>query len=215
MQIALYHLFELTFGSSHSRARPQAARHPTLHTADISQLEQFAARLSHKAVAKEHKKSESYQLTRSLRSAVLSHSSSRSYVTCRSGFQFTFAREPLLLLPPTMLIAARSCVRTGKILRPIQEQKKMALSFGLRLLDGFYGVFCGAFVQSYHFSRCTCGQIVRLGLLDELLQLLRLRQFLCWLSRMVNLQGIRRFFVTVISKFSNTVYTAVLTTATG
>lgn len=63
-------------------------------------------------MAKEHKKSESYQLTRSLRSAVLSHSSSCSYVTCRSGFQFTFAREPLLLLlPPTMLIAAWSCVR--------------------------------------------------------------------------------------------------------
>lgn len=61
-------------------------------------------------MAKEHKKSESYQLTRSLRSAVLSHSSSCSYVTCRSGFQFTFAREPLLL-PPTMLIAAWSCVR--------------------------------------------------------------------------------------------------------
>lgn len=144
-------------------ATSDAVRRPT---ANISQLEQFAPRLSHKAVAKEHKKSESYQLTRSLRSAVLSHSSC-SYVTCRSGFQFTFAREPLL--PPTMLIAGVACV-LGKF-RPIQEQK-MALSFGLWLLDDFYGsMFCGAFVQSYHFSRCTCVQIVRLGLQDELLLL--------------------------------------------
>lgn len=90
--------------------------------ANISQLEQFATRLSHKAVAKEHKKSESYQLTRSLRSAVLSHSSC-SYVTCRSGFQFTFAREPLL--PPTMLIAARrSCVRAGENSDPYRNSRR-------------------------------------------------------------------------------------------
>lgn len=129
IQIAFYHLFELTYICILTFLTPVKLSCParcckTSHsaTANISQLEQFAPRLSHKAVAKEHKKSESYQLTRSLRSAVLSHSSC-SYVTCRSGFQFTFAREPLL--PPTMLIAARwSCVRAGENSDPYRNSRR-------------------------------------------------------------------------------------------
>lgn len=142
-------------------------------------------------MAKEHKKSESYQLTRSLRSAVLSHSSSCSYVTCRSGFQFTFAREPLLLLlPPTMLIAAWSCVRAHWENSPTHTgteedgtffRSPAARRLLRRVLWRFRPVV--SFLTLYVWSD------VRLGLLDELLQLLR--QFLCRLSRMVNSQDIR------------------------
>lgn len=145
---------------------------------DISQLEQFTPRLSHKTVAKEHKKSESYQLTRSLRSAVQSHSS-YSYVTCRSGVPVHFRTGASSSTSSSSDYVDRwSCERAGENSDPYWIRRWHFL-----LLDGFYGMFCGAFVPPYHFSRCTCVQIVRLGLQDELLLL---RQFLRTLSRMVS-----------------------------
>lgn len=122
----LYRLLFITcsswhiFSSSHSllqwsyRVRPDAARRPTLLTANISQLEQFAPRLSHKAVAKEHKKSESYQLTRSLRSAVLSHSSC-SYVTCVGQGSSSLSHGSLFFLRLCWSLHAGVACALGKI----------------------------------------------------------------------------------------------------